>query len=283
MKKALLPAVSAAALLLATAAPGAGFEGVIDTKITSSSSAKGDLSPSGTGRMWLSSSGARVEITMDLSAAYAKSAKRDPDTARQMPKGGKTTMTILWKASTPTKTYMVNDASRSYSVLDMSEKRAAQKLEKEYAVKRLGRDTVGGFACTNYAISSPDGVNIDLCVAPELKTSGGWWQTMRGREKSQSGMAEAMRKVGEEGFPVRQVVKDKAGKTTMVTEVVAAKRQSVPTSTFDVPAGYRESRLGAAGVMMSPEQRKAMEEQMKRMTPEQRRQMEQMMKGNKEN
>ena len=96
-------------------------------------------------------------------------------------------------------------------------------------------------------------------------------------------MARAIKKVVEEGFPVRQVTKDKAGKTLMVNEVVAAKAQSVPASTFEVPEGYKESRFGAAGAMMTPEQQKAMEEQLKKMTPEQRKKFEEMMKGKKAN
>ncbi len=281
MKKPLAALALPLALVAPLPASAAGFEGVVDMKISAALSGE-TLSPSGTSKTWISPAGARVEMTMDMSGVYAQMGKDDPDAAPP-PKGRKTTMTILWKASAPGKTYMVNEKTKSYSVLDVSAAQDSRKPEKEWAVKRLGNDRVGGFACTNYAITSDDGQSMELCVSPDLKASSGWWEAMRARERSRGGMAAAMKKVVEEGFPVRQLLKDKAGKTTMVTEVVAVNRQSVPASTFEIPAGFKESSMGAAGAMMSPEQQKAMEEQMKKLTPEQRRQIEQMMKGQQKN
>jgi len=66
-------------------------------------------------------------------------------------------------------------------------------------------------------------------------------------------------------------------------ELTSAKPQKVPASMLAVPAGYQET--GLAAVFASPEQArqleegmKQMEQQMKDMTPEQRKQMEDMMK-----
>ena len=67
----------------------------------------------------------------------------------------------------------------------------------------------------------------------------------------------------------------------MKWELVKAEKRALPASTFEVPAGYKETSM--MGTMMSPEQQKQMEDAMKNMTPEQRKMMEEMMKkgGNK--
>jgi hypothetical protein len=60
-------------------------------------------------------------------------------------------------------------------------------------------------------------------------------------------------------------------------ELVSAKRQSVPASTFAIPAGYTKSEMTMP--MTSPESAKQMEDALKGLSPEERKQVEEMMKG----
>jgi hypothetical protein len=62
----------------------------------------------------------------------------------------------------------------------------------------------------------------------------------------------------------------------MTVELVSAKKESVPASTFEVPEGYT---LSSSRIPFSnPEMDKKMKEALEKMTPEQRQQFEEMMK-----
>jgi hypothetical protein len=86
---------------------------------------------------------------------------------------------------------------------------------------------------------------------------------------------KALVDAGLEGFPIRWTTKGQ-GRGDMTMELVSAKRQSVPASTFEVPAGYTKSE--SLVPFSNPEIDKKMKEALDKMTPEQRKQFEEMMK-----
>jgi hypothetical protein len=111
------------------------------------------------------------------------------------------------------------------------------------------------------------------------------YETMRGLMRRGAGdddgsMMKALRDAGAEGFFVKMVTREK-GKTEPLTtmELTKAEKRSLPGSLFEIPPGYtkQEGMLGAAGVM-SPEAAEQMKKAMENLTPEQRKQMEEMMK-----
>ncbi len=94
-------------------------------------------------------------------------------------------------------------------------------------------------------------------------------------------MEKALKDAGAEGMPLKAIMPaPTGGKLTM--EVVKADKQSLPASTFDIPAGYTKSEggLDMSGVSnpQIDDARKKMQEALKNMTPEQRARFEQMMK-----
>ena len=112
--------------------------------------------------------------------------------------------------------------------------------------------------------------------------SGLNYEAMRGlmsRGQGDEGLFPALREVGADGFIVKMVTKDKAGSVQSTMELTKVEKRSVPASMLEIPPGYtkQEGMMGMAG-MVSPEASEQMRKAMENMTPEQRKQIEEMMK-----
>jgi hypothetical protein len=263
--------LAAAAFLLAAASARAQFEGEADFKITTYRD-KGNLD--GTAKMYTGKSGFRMEWAM---------------TTPPSSKGGKPAtikMTMIAAKPNPEKVYLVNDENKTYSVWDTQQGRdSLKKAPKEsYKVEKLGTDKVAGYTCANARVTSSKGSVFDVCVTKELGPSADWLAAMNRSDPDAQSWLQALKDDGIDGFPVRWSVRDKSsGKVTMSMEMTRADRKPLPASLFVVPAGYKETNFAVGG--LTPEQQKAMgdaqkqmQESMKDMTPEQRRQVEEMMK-----
>ncbi len=263
-------------LLFAAATARAQFEGVADMKISMTGGPNG-MSTTGAGKTYISKVGWRSEVEMS-----------NPEMAKMT--GGKPfRMVSLGKLSDPDTMYTVNDATKSYAVINTKEMRemAAKidKKEKKFTVEKLGRDHVAGLACEKVHVAEVgNGMVIDACVSKEF-ASGEWMKAMSRGSRGASDWMKAIRDAGVEGYPVRMTMKtaEMAGMTTTM-EVTKVERKSIPASMFEVPAGYTQTSVMGA-MAQSPEQAKQMEDaqkmlqkQMENMTPEQRKMLEEMMK-----
>lgn len=256
MRAQIVAAVFAAALLSPSLAH-ADFEGVLVSRIS------GDVN--GTARTWVSKAGMRSET--ELTVPEAKQAM-----------AGKTVRsTVIMKVSEPDRTYFLDENRKTYHVVE--HKPGERADDDRYTAKKIGKDTVAGFSCDKVALTTPSGTDSELCVAPDLGGSDTWLRVFQQREKDGNahGMWKALKDAGVKGLPVRWTRpggNDGHGKFQM--ELVSATKQSVPASTFAIPADYKESQMSMP--FSSPESAKRMEDAMKNMTPEQRKQMEEMMK-----
>ena len=260
MKKAFGTVLAAAALAAAPAL--AQFEGEIDMKITGQGM-------SGTGKMFVSKAGSRSE--MDMQTA-------------NMP----VHMATLMKFSNPDVMYLINDKAKTYSEMDLKKTRetaAKMKSEKEaYSAKLLGSEKILGYSTKHVLLSRPgDRSEMEVWTTKDLL--GLSYETMRGLMRRGPGeddgaMLKALRDAGADGFFVKMITREKGKPEPLTTmELTKAERRSLPASLFEIPAGYQkqEGMMGAAGVV-SPEAAEAMRKAMENMTPEQRKQLEEMMK-----
>jgi len=255
-------AAALAALLLAPAAR-AEFEGVVEGKLTG-------VMP-GTFRAQVGKGGIRSEVEMDTAAA-AQGGQLPPGLSGQMKR-----VTIQRRAE-PRKVYILDAERKSYTVLDTGDAAESAKglPREEYTVKRLGKDKVAGFACEKVLATGEKSGAMELCLTSDLAPE--WAQSAMGEGRGAGGLMAALRKAGVQGYPVRWKKEDPRGGMTM--ELTSAKRQSVPASAFEIPAGYQEQKnMPGMPPGMGGEAQKQMEEAMKRLSPEQKKQMEQMMKG----
>jgi Domain of unknown function (DUF4412) len=263
MKRVVLSVLAGA--VLAASPAFAQFEGEIDMKIT------GQGGMTGTGKVFVSKVGSRTEMDME---------------AARMP----VHMTTLMKFATPDVMYLINDKARTYSEVDTKKvreqaaKMAGSKDKEAYSVRVLGSERVLGYSTKHVLLSRPsDKSEMEVWTTKDML--GLSYESMRGLMRRGAGdddgsMMKALRDAGAEGFFVKMVTREK-GKTEPLTtmELTKAEKKSLPVSLFEIPPGYtkQEGMVGAAGVM-SPEAAEQMKKAMENLTPEQRKQMEEMMK-----
>jgi hypothetical protein len=260
------------AVLHAVPALAADFEGTADMRIV----ATGDRGQKaeGTGKLYVTAKAWRMESEMTIPEGSAdKKALGGAEGFRTV---------AIGKAAEPRKTWMVNDRTKTYAVVESDPERGRDRDAKEYAVTRAGKDTVAGLACEKVNVQKKGKDEVfEGCFTREL-LSGAWLRALEGAERE--GWVAAAHRAGVAGFPARVVSRGKEGTEKLRMEIVKVERKSLPASLFEVPAGYRET--SAMGTMaQTPEQQKQMddaqkqmEEAMKNMPPEQRKMMEEMMK-----
>lgn len=272
---------AAFALCLAVAgAPAAlaQFEGTADFKVTTITG-KGEVVP-GSGRISADKKGYRMEWQTDISKIVKGRAVRPGGGPQQVK------MTMIGKASSPDKLYLVDDANRTYSVWDLKKARSESSADATttYTVTRLGPDKVAGLTCQKAELVSSKGTVIDVCVAGELGVSLDWLSTIGRRQKESTSWITALRNNSLAGFPVRYSMREKDAAQPFVTmEMTKIERGPVNAALFEVPAGYKETDFAIGG--LSPEQQKAvsdarakMRAALDRMTPEQRKAYEDAMR-----
>ncbi len=260
MNRTLLTILAAASLTAGTSL--AQFEGEIDMKITSPGM-------SGVGKMYVSKAGMRT--TMDLKTA-------------KMPMK----MTTLMKVANPDVMYLINDESRTYSEMNLKETReSVKKMKSEqepYTVKVLGSDRILGYSTKHVLLFRPS-QRSEMEIWTTKDIFGLNYEAMRGLmsrdpNRDEGTFLKALRDNGADGFFVKMITREKGKpEPTSTMELTKAEKKSVPHSLFEIPPGYtkQEGMMGAAGVV-SPEAAEAMRKAMENMTPEQRKQMEEMMK-----
>jgi hypothetical protein len=263
MKRILLTILATASLTAGSAF--AQFEGQIDMKIT------GQGGMTGTGKVFVSKVGSRTEMDME---------------SARMP----IHMTTLMRFSTPDVMYLINDKAKTYSEVDTKQAReqaakmAGDKDKQPYSVKVLGSEKLLGYSTKHVLLSRPgDKSEMEAWTTKDLL--GLSYESMKGLMRrgaqDEGAMMKALKDAGAEGFFVKMVTREK-GKTEPLTtmELTKVEKKSLPASMFEVPAGYakQEGMMGAASVVAPPEAQEQMKKAMENMTPEQRKQMEEMIK-----
>jgi hypothetical protein len=257
-------AALAAAVALQAAPARAQFEGRLEYVVKRWPGAQ---PMSGTITTWISAAGARTDTAVTAKDASGPHALR---------------LTTVWKASEPRRTYLVSDAQKAYAVSDASADEA--HAGPTWKVERTGSATVAGHACDRAKATASSGNQAELCVARDLgKLPLSALQAQRGT----GSLLAALDQAGLSGVPVSWAMMGRDGAEQMRMELGSARKEKVPASRLDVPAGYRQtSPMEIWSAQMTPEQRqqtaeamKRLQEQLKNMPPEQRKQLEEMMKG----
>jgi len=265
--RAIFAAAGLAAMLVAPPAR-AEFEGLVEGRVTGTMA--------GTFRAQVGKAGIRSEVEMGMpAAAKAGGAKGMPGMPASMKR-----FTVQRRAE-PNKVFVLDEERKTYMVVDTAEVREGLKgaPTETFTVRKLGKDTVAGFACEKVVATGSQSGEAELCVTAEIAPE--WARGAVEQGRGGGALLAALRQAGLPGFPVRWSRQDgEGGKITM--ELTSAKRQSIPASTFEIPAGYQESKGMPGPGMGGGDASKQLEDAMKRLTPEQRKQMEQMLKGQRQ-
>ena len=263
-------AVALAVLVRAAPAP-ADFEGVADVKMTAK---EGSHAASGTGRLYLSPAAWRMDMQMSVPDAPGAGAGKAPATQDYR-------MVMFGKLASPRKTWMLNERTKTYAIVEDDADDARDEGEGEWKVVRLGPDRVAGLACTNVKAQREGDEEVwEACLAKDF-VSGAW---LKGVRAEKEWWAAPAKRAGVMGVPVRMIARSKDGAEKHRFEIVKVERKKVAASLFEVPAGYKQGSMMDV-VAQTPEQQRQMqeaqrqaEEAMKNMSPEQKKMMEEMMK-----
>jgi len=253
-----------AVALCLVAVPALAFEGVIETKMTMNRT-KGDGAPegtptsfSGTGTISVKGLNSRMEQQMAI------------------PGMSEHKTVVIYRADEKT-TYILNTASKTYSKHE-AEKSDDDSESSKWTVKKLGKDTVAGRSTEHVQVQRAGGGEVlDVWIDKNLVSAGDLEKAFNAGGRGQSGWWGALRKEGVAGIPLKVISHNSKGEPGVTWEATSVKNQSVPDSAFAVPAGYTESK-GYGGMGAGGDAQKQREQMMQQMTPEQRKQVEEMMK-----
>ncbi len=117
----------------------------------------------------------------------------------------------------------------------------------DFSVTKEGPgETIAGYATEKYRVTGP--MEMEIHAAPDLKIPALYYDVMKVR--AQSNPMFDMRKLYEEmkkinGMPLKTVMNMKMMNMEMktATVVTSVDRGSIPASTFEVPAGYKQVPL----------------------------------------
>jgi Domain of unknown function (DUF4412) len=143
--------------------------------------------------------------------------------------------------SSTKKMISVTDSNKTAMVMDMNNnpmnpaggaQAALAAAAPKATVDKTGKtDTVAGYSCDVWKATSDNGDHSDLCVAkgisfPDFGTKQVWTSYLG------------------DGFPLRAVTTDAAGKEKHRMDVTKIDKKSVDDSQFAVPAGYKTMDMG---------------------------------------
>ncbi len=235
-------------------------EGVATFRLTTHSS----TTPDGRYSISFSRSALRMEMQMDAAAGG-----RPNKGGSKTPSAGKATM--IQKLAEPDILYMVSDEQKTYWVIDLAKLReqSGKQAEDAWTIKRLGRDSVAGYACEKALLTSSKGASkgaeIEVCVAADLPVSSAWWSAMYRAPKGSDRWMKTIQEAGIKGLPIRVKLRSAHEATGgMEMELVSLEKKSLPGSLFEIPKGYRKVESGSGVSTMTPEQRKAYEDAKKK-------------------
>jgi len=117
--------------------------------------------------------------------------------------------------------------------------------------KGSGTRTIAGYTCQNWNVTMGEGMHQESCVPTDLQFPAGMFEAQKSFYQSMAGaagpmgkfMTSAMEKFKEmKGFPLatNTTMKIMGKSIDSSTEVTEIKKGAVPSTVFDVPAGYKK-------------------------------------------
>ena len=266
------------ALLLAAGPAFGQFEGLLEMKMTMSGMGG---EGGGTINVYVASAGFRSEMNMKMGPMDTK-------------------MVMLQKNDNPNTMYRINDASKTYTEVDlakMKELAGQQEVNRKYTVEKLGQEPLLGYRTQHVLVKEQTsgggtGMILEIWSAKDLMDYETFskMQVRRGKGGSEEAMIKALKEADADGLPLKSLTTTPEGMKVSM-EVVKVVKKSLPAATFEIPEGYTKSEGGLMDMMggaqagrakkQMGDAQKQMEDALKNMTPEQREMMQKMMKQQK--
>ncbi len=247
-------AIALSVLALAATATAADFEGRAQYRLT------GPKGQQGSAEALVGPGGARFHFEFKI-----------PEMAQAGMPEIKTTTII--RAADRSHIYTLDDVHHTYAVIETDPHGHGGG---GWDVTKLGPSSVAGYPCQRARIAPSGGSRpAEVCISTSLGRVP-VWATARG--DADEGAPAALARAGLDGLPIRWAPDAKDENGGAVLELVKATRESVPASTFEVPAGYTKRETKGPS-LASPDVRARMEDAMKNITPDERKKLQQFLHG----
>ncbi len=144
-------------------------------------------------------------------------------------------MTTIVRADQPGKIYLINEAEKSYSLMDKGN--SLNRADTSYRIEILGREKVSGYNCLHIRVFTGDRPERELWTTKEIKAPAALLSTgVTNQYFSNTFLLNALKAEGAEGFPVRIQLKEEGSATTI--ELQSLKEKTFSEQDFTVPADY---------------------------------------------
>ncbi len=167
--------------------------------------------------------------------------------------------------SEPGKSFVLNEADKTYTEIDISQVKLDD--ESHYEITVIGKEKMNGYNSTHIKMKKTNSaIEQDVWVSTEVPN---YKQYMSVKSKYTSdGFYKALNAKGVSGFPVRMLVEERNG--TMQVDLVKSELRTMPASMFSLD-GYQKGVINApvSNQSISPEAQEMMKK-MQSMTPEER-------------
>ncbi len=141
-------------------------------------------------------------------------------------------------------------ASKSYLEMPLSlikqQAAAAQQTLGDVKIEKTGKtQTINGWSCAEYKITSSGSVDLSVWATRDLKIDLKGWQDMS-RELSQDAISKAIDPSKIDGFPVRTegTVRQGGQELKVMSEVTKVDTNPLSPDLFNVPSDYKKMDAG---------------------------------------
>jgi hypothetical protein len=231
------------------------FEGILTMQTTIPGAANAET------KMFISKDGLRYESSTRI--------KEMPSTMK---------MVMISPSATPTLIYLINDATKSYTVIDTDqikkdlEKAGKKDYNEDAKIENLGREKINGYDCTHVRITNSQSV-MEMWVSKDIIDYSTFARMQSARDKNMPSLAKKLKDAGLDGFPVRTSMSmhtsspaDGQEPAAIVTELVKVEKQGLDASLFKVPDGYVKAEIPSMmNYGASPKNRQQMDAMMKKL------------------
>lgn len=180
-------------------------------------------------------------------------------------------ITTIVKKARPDTAVFLNEGTKLYAEVDLSERRGQGGAWK---AKKVGEAKVGGYACVEHEVTQESGRTFHVWTTKDVGLDAATAAALVEQAGADLALHQAVRASGGGDVVVKLVGSE--GKGQMVLELQRVTDKSVPPARFDVPAGFTKGTM--IDVLVPEGLQKKMQEMMKNLTPEQKARLEEAMK-----
>jgi len=171
---------------------------------------------------------------------------------------------MILKHDSPDLAHVLMDATKSYMIIDLKKATAMAggiSVDENYDIQVIGQDKVQGYRCQHVKVTG-NATDLELWLSPEILDFETFRRLQSQNPKmSNSALADALKKAGADGFPIRMLQTMNGQKIKMELRKVERKK-AIAASVFEIPASYQKIQ---PQMQMTEEQRKKMRELMQKL------------------